>query len=682
MKKSATISSSFGLTLGAIGVVYGDIGTSVLYAVKEVFITGHVAFNTQNIYGILSLFTWTITFIVSLKYIVLVLRADNNGEGGLIAMLALALNGVKNRPNLHSIILLVGIFGTCLFYGDGVITPAISVLSAVEGLTVFSPELHEVVIPLTLTILFSLFFVQKFGTKGIGKFFGPIMLVWFILIAALGIYHILSHVEILYALNPIYAISFIHHNPSLSFILLGAIVLCVTGAEALYADMGHFGKQPIRLAWFTIVMPALILNYFGQGAFLLNHPEASINPFFLMIPHSLRIPMIVMATLATVIASQALISGSFSITKQVIQLGLLPRMRVFYTNIKETGQIYIPMINWGLFLTICFAVIMFKTSNALAAAYGIAVCTDMLITTTLTYFVVRYVWNYSIYICFGVTGLFFIVDLLFWSSNLLKLFHGGWFPILLGTSMFIMMVTWRDGQQLVHRAHVTTKVDLKQFLDQLFNSFTAKRLQKVLNDTETKIQLLGTPPESAMHENFLELQSQHLALQEKLDCHTDYHTLFNNIQLIDGVAVFLVAEEDIVPIALKQNLKHNKCLHRTNLFVTVQMHEIPWIGQHKRANVTYLGHNCWKVVLNFGFKNDIDIPEALQNIQSFNFELKPSELSYYLSNETVIASEHVEGMALWREKLFAHMHRNAGAAAEFLKLPSNNVVEMRAKVEI
>ena len=358
------------LTLGAIGVVYGDIGTSVLYSVKEVFNSGLVEFTPANIYGILSIFIWTITVIVSLKYITLVLQADNHGEGGLVAMLALASSSIRHRPKLHHIIVLIGIFGTCLFYGDGVITPAISVLSAVEGMVVVSPHLHEFVIPATLAILFALFFVQKFGTKGIGKFFGPIMVLWFICIAGLGLYHVSQNLMVLQALNPLYALQFISHYPLLAFILLGAIVLCVTGGEALYADMGHFGKRPIRLAWFFIVMPALMLNYLGQGAFLLAHPEAKSNPFFLMIPDMLRIPMVLLATMATVIASQALISGAFSITKQVIQLGFLPRLRIVYTNIKEVGQVYIPAVNWGLFVAIVFAVVMFKSSGALAAEIG------------------------------------------------------------------------------------------------------------------------------------------------------------------------------------------------------------------------------------------------------------------------------------------------------------------------
>ena len=392
-----------GLTLGAIGVVYGDIGSSVLYSIKEVFGSGHVAFTPDNVYGILSIFFWTLTVIVSLKYVALVLRADNNGEGGLVAMLALASSSVRDKPKLRRVLLVVGIFGTCLFYGDGVITPAISVLSAVEGLEVVSPTFKRFVIPLTLLILLCLFAVQKRGTSGIGKFFGPITLVWFIAIAMLGVHHIFDHPEILWAVSPHYAVMFVWEQPFTAFIILGTVVLCVTGGEALYADMGHFGKKPIRLAWFSIVMPCLTLNYFGQGALLLAEPEAVKNPFFNMAPDWALIPLVILATAATVIASQALITGAFSVTKQVIQLGYLPRLQVFHTREKETGQIYMPLVNWGLFVVIVLAVVMFKTSSNLAAAYGIAVCTDMLITTVLTFFVIRYAWKYPLWLCIAAT---------------------------------------------------------------------------------------------------------------------------------------------------------------------------------------------------------------------------------------------------------------------------------------
>ena len=612
------------MTLGAIGVVYGDIGTSVLYSVKEVFGSGHVPFTEENVYGILSIFFWTLTAIVSLKYVTLVLRADNNGEGGLVAMLALASRSVADRPELRKVLLVVGIFGTCLFYGDGVITPAISVLSAVEGLEVVSPAFKRYVIPLTLVILFGLFAVQKKGTTGIGKFFGPITVVWFIVIALLGISHIVTNPAILLAVSPHYALGFTYHNPHITFIILGAVVLCVTGGEALYADMGHFGKKPIRVAWFTVVMPALTLNYFGQGALLLKNPEAVKNPFFMMAPDWALIPLVCLATMATVIASQALISGAFSVTKQVIQLGYLPRLNIIHTSVRETGQIYIPLVNWGLFVAIVFAVVMFKSSSNLAAAYGIAVCTDMLITTILTFFVVRYGWKYPLWLCIASTGYFFVVDFAFFASNMMKLLDGGWFPLAIGGAIFLLMITWKDGRRLMHEAQSVDALDLKSFLESIFIS----------------------PPVR-----------------------------------VGGTAVFLTSEEGTVPNAMLHNLKHNKVLHDHNLFVTVRSHEVPWIPLGKRAEIESLGHNCWQIVLNYGFKNDPDVPKALEQIKDRGCEFEPMSTSYFLSRDSIIPTVG-GGMAIWREKLFAQMHRNASAAADFLNLPNNSVVEMGSKIEI
>ena len=621
---SSSKSSIAALTLGAIGVVYGDIGTSVLYALKEVFGSGHVPFTPDNIYGILSIFFWTLTTIVSVKYVTLVLRADNHGEGGLVAMLALASQSVKDKPKLRKVLLMVGIFGTCLFYGDGVITPAISVLSAVEGLEIISPAFKKAVIPLTLIILFCLFAVQKRGTAGIGKFFGPITLVWFAVIAVLGLYHIASHPEILWAVSPHYAVMFMWENPGTTFIILGAVVLCVTGGEALYADMGHFGKKPIRVAWFTVVMPALTLNYFGQGALLLNDPSAVKNPFYMMAPEWALIPLVVLATMATVIASQALITGAFSVTKQVIQLGYLPRLQILHTSVKETGQIYMPFVNWGLFVLIVLAVALFKSSSNLAAAYGIAVCTDMLITTVLTFFVIRYNWNMPLYLCIGATGFFFIVDFAFWASNLLKFFEGGWFPLVIGAGIFLLMLTWSDGRRLLNNSLKAESFSLVDFLEAIFVA----------------------PPVR-----------------------------------VEGTAVFLTAEPGNVPNALLHNLKHNKVLHRQNLFVTVRSQEVPWIGMNKRLEIEHLGHDCWQVIVNYGFKNDPDLPKALESLKGHGAELDPMTTSYFLSRDIVIPTIG-GGMATWREKLFAQMHLNASAAAEFLKLPNNSVVELGSKIEI
>jgi KUP system potassium uptake protein len=621
---AASKSSLTALTLGAVGVVYGDIGTSVLYAVKEVFGSGHVPFTADNIYGILSIFFWTLTVIVSLKYVVLVLRADNNGEGGLVAMLALASQSVKDRPQLRRVLLLVGIFGTCLFYGDGVITPAITVLGAVEGLEVVSPAFKKYLVPLALIILLGLFMVQKRGTASIGRFFGPVMVVWFLVIALLGVVNIASDPKILWALSPHYALGFVLNNPGITFVILGAVVLCVTGAEALYADMGHFGKKPIRLAWFTVAMPALTLNYFGQGALLLHNPAAVKNPFFMMAPDWALLPLVGLATLAAVIASQALISGAFSVTKQVIQLGYLPRLQVQHTSVKDTGQIYLPFVNWGLFATIVLAVVMFKSSSNLAAAYGIAVCTDMLITTILTFFVIRYSWHYPLALCVGATSFFLLVDLAFWASNLLKLFDGGWFPLLIGGVIFMLMMTWKDGRRLLNQKLQADAIDLKSFLEAVFVS----------------------PP-----------------------------------LRVDGTAVFLTAGPGTVPNAMLHNLKHNKVLHQNNLFVTVRNHEVPWIGLDKRVEIESLGHDCWQVVIHYGFKNDPNIPKALQQIKGHGCELDSMTTSNFLSRDTVVPTID-SGMAQWREKLFSQMHHNASAAADFLKLPNNAVVELGSKIEI
>ncbi|MBP6598995.1 MAG: KUP/HAK/KT family potassium transporter, partial [Giesbergeria sp.] len=454
--------------LGAIGVVYGDIGTSVLYSVKEVFGGGHVPFTPDNVHGILSLFFWTLTVIVSLKYVTLVLRADNHGEGGLVAMLALAAQTVKDQPRLRKWLLLVGIFGTCLFYGDGVITPAITVLGAVEGLEVISPQFKKYVVPITLAVLLLLFMVQKRGSASIGRYFGPVMVVWFVAISALGVLNIADNPRILWAINPMYALRFIFEQPGITFIILGAVVLCVTGAEALYADMGHFGRRPIRVTWFSVVMPALTLNYFGQGALLLKNPAAVKNPFFMMAPDWALVPMVLLATLAAVIASQALISGAFSVTKQVIQLGYLPRLRIFHTSVQEAGQIYLPFINWSLFVLIVLAVVMFKSSSALASAYGIAVTTDMLITTVLTFFVIRNAWRLPLALSLAATAFFFTVDFAFWASNLLKLLDGGWFPLVIASGIFLLMKTWEDGRRLMRAALANDALALPAFLESVF----------------------------------------------------------------------------------------------------------------------------------------------------------------------------------------------------------------------
>ncbi len=610
--------------LGAVGVVYGDIGTSVLYSVKEVFGGGHVPFTPDNVHGILSIFFWTLTVIVSLKYVTLVLRADNHGEGGLVAMLALASQTVKHQPRLRRVLLLVGIFGTCLFYGDGIITPAITVLGAVEGLEVISPAFKQYVVPLTLVILLMLFMVQKRGSASIGRYFGPVMVVWFIAISALGILNIADNPSILWAINPYYALRFIVEQPGITFIILGAVVLCVTGAEALYADMGHFGRRPIRVTWFTVVMPALTLNYFGQGALLIKHPEAVKNPFFMMAPDWALVPMVLLATMAAVIASQALISGAFSVTKQVIQLGYLPRLRILHTSVKESGQIYLPFVNWALFAMIVLAVGMFKSSSALASAYGIAVTTDMLITTVLTFFVIRNAWRLPLALSIAATVFFFVVDFAFWASNLLKLLDGGWFPLAIASAIFMFMKTWKDGRRLLRAALASEALVLSEFLQSVFVH----------------------PPVR-----------------------------------VEGTAVFLSGTAGTVPNALLHNLKHNKVLHAQNIFVTVNNHEVPWIDADQRVELQALGSDCWQVVIHYGFMDDPDVPLALSLLQGQGCEIEPMRTSYFLSRDTIIPTVGA-GMAPWREKLFAQMHHNASGAADFLHLPSNAVVELGSKIEI
>jgi len=621
---TASKSSLTALTLGAIGVVYGDIGTSVLYAFKEVFVSGHVPITTENILGILSLFFWTLTIIVTLKYVLLIMRADNLGEGGLMALLALASQSVKDRPQLRRVLLMIGVFGVALFFGDGVITPAITVLGAVEGLEIVTPAAKTYVVPISLIVLVILFFAQRRGTGDIGKIFGPIMVIWFIAIAGTGLVQIVQNPKVLEAMWPGHALGFIVEHYRIGFVTLGAVFLCVTGAEALYADMGHFGKTPIRIAWFGLVMPCLLLNYFGQGALVLANPKAAENPFYLMTPGWAMIPMVVLATAAAVIASQALISGAYSATKQTIQLGFLPRLSILHTSIRDTGQIYIPAVNWLLLAGVIAAVTLFGSSSALAAAYGISVSLVMVITTLLTFYVLRYKWAYPLSLCIAATAFFVTVDLAFFASNSLKIVQGGWFPLAMALGLYVIMTTWKDGRRLLNEKLRTDSIDLNSFLEAVF----------------------VTPPVR-----------------------------------VDGTAVFLTAEPGTVPNAMLHNLKHNKVLHANNLFVTVRNHEVPWISMAKRLEVESLGHHCWQVIVNYGFKGDPDLPKALQLIKGRGCDLDPMTTSYFLSRDIIVPTIG-SGMAQWREKLFAQMHHNASGAANFLNLPNNAVVELGSKVEI
>jgi len=621
---TASKSSLAALTLGAIGVVYGDIGTSVLYAFKEVFVSGHVPINEPNVLGVLSLFFWALMVVVSLKYVVLIMRADNSGEGGLMALLALASLSTRNTPRVRGVLVVLGVFGVALFFGDGVITPAISVLSAVEGLEIISPASKPYVVPLSLMVLAALFLVQRRGTGDIGRFFGPITVVWFLVIGALGLVHIADNPTVLRAISPLHALRFSIDHYHLAFITLGAVFLCLTGAEALYADMGHFGKKPIRIAWFGLVLPSLVFNYFGQGALVLADNEAVANPFFNMAPQWALIPLVLLATAATVIASQALITGAFSATKQTIQLGFLPRLTILHTSIRDTGQIYVPAVNWLLMAGVVASVAFFGSSSALAAAYGISVSMVMIITTIMTFFVVRYGWGLPLPLCIASTGVFFLIDASFFASNLLKIAQGGWFPLAMAAGLYVVMSTWKEGRRLMSQKLRADALDLTSFLEAVFVSPPAR---------------------------------------------------------VEGTAVFLTVDIGTVPNALLHNLKHNKVLHNNNLFVTVRNHEVPWIGLDKRLQIDALGHDCWQVIVNYGFKNDPDLPKALQQIKGRGCELDPMTTSYFLSRDTVVPTLG-HGMAPWREKLFAQMHHNASAAADFLNLPNNSVVELGSKIEI
>ena len=612
------------LTVTALGVVFGDIGTSPLYALREVFHSAHLQVTRDNILGVLSLLFWTMTLVVSFKYVLLILRADNNGEGGLIAMMALATQAVKERPELRRRLLLLGLFGTAIFFGDAVITPAITVLGAVEGIDVYAPQYHGLIVPLALVILTGLFAFQRMGTAVVGKFFGPVMLVWFAVLTLLGLPHIVGNPQVLEALNPLHALGFATQHRWMAFVALGAAVLVVTGGEALYADLGHFGKQPIRWGWYGLVMPALVINYFGQGALLLAEPTAIKNPFYLLAPDWAEIPLFALATVAATVASQALISASFSVAKQAMQLGILPRMRIWHTSVKETGQIYVPAINWALYAFVVVAVVFFESSSRLTNAYGVAVTMDMTITTVMTFFVIRHGWKLPLWLCVVATGFFFAIDLLFLASNLLKIPTGGWFPLAIGIWCFTLMLTWKQGRRLMSDALREQAIDLPSFLQAVFVN----------------------PPTR-----------------------------------VEGSAVFLSSEPGITPNALLHNLKHNKVLHAQNLFVTVRHHEKPWVPFDKRLELESLGNRCWQVTLHFGFKNEPDVPFALQLLETHGIHLDDMQTSYFLSRDQVIPTLR-GGMALWREKLFASMHRNAGAAADFLSLPTNRIVELGSKVEI
>jgi KUP system potassium uptake protein len=610
------------LTLAAMGVVYGDIGTSPLYAFKETFHKEHgLALQQAEVMGVLSLIFWAVMLVVSVKYIIFMMRADNRGEGGSLALLALAMR-INRNPRFTTIIAVLGIFAAALFYGDSMLTPAISVLSAVEGLGLVAPSLNSFVVPLTLMILTALFFIQSRGTASVGAWFGPVMSVWFFTLACLGLWHIASMPSILQALNPMYAIALFQQHALTAFIALGSVVLALTGAEALYADMGHFGKRPIRIAWTAFVAPALVLNYFGQGALVLQNPDAIINPLYSMVPEWALLPMILLAACATIIASQAVISGAFSVTRQAIQLQLLPRIPTIHTSASESGQIYIPFINWILFVAVVVLVVGFGSSSNLAAAYGVAVTGTMLIDSLLLTFVMLLSWTWNRYLTAAFALLFVLVDTAFFTANFLKIFHGGWFPLAIGLVIFTLLTTWRSGR---------------------------RRVVEHLRQGAMPINLF--------------LQSA------------------ASIQRVPGTAVFLTSNPEGTPPALLHNLKHNKVMHETLILLTVYTQDQPTVATSDRLQIAPLGEGFYRAQLNFGYLDDQDVPNSLLSLAPPDLPLDPMQTSYFLSRETLLPARQ-SLLALWREHLFAWMVRNAATPLHTFHLPPNRVIELGQQITL
>jgi KUP system potassium uptake protein len=612
------------LMLGAMGVVYGDIGTSPLYTLKEAF-TGHhsVDVTHDNVLGILSLVFWSIMIIVTLKYVTIIMRADNRGEGGIMALTALVLRATHD-PRRRWILMLLGLFGAALFYGDSMITPAISVLSAVEGLEVATPAFKRYVVPVAIAVLIVLFAVQRHGTARVGALFGPVMLLWFSTLGLLGIWNILRYPEVLEAVNPLHAVQFFTFNGWHGYFALGSVVLAVTGAEALYADMGHFGRNPIRYAWLSFVLPALLLNYFGQGAVILHDPSAVRSPFYLQVPPWGLFPLLILATAATVIASQAVITGAYSLTRQAIQLGYCPRMDVLQTSEHEIGQIYLPWINWVLLAAIIGLVLGFQSSSNLAAAYGIAVTATMAIDSILIFVVMRFLWGWHIALALPVAAFFLLIDIAYFASNAIKIVEGGWFPVLIGVALFVLLATWRRGREILFARMRPGAIPLEPF-----------------------IQSIAIHPPTR----------------------------------VPGTAVFLTTSQEGVPHALLHNLNHNKVLHERILLLTVVTEEVPRVPDADRVEVEAKEAGFYRMTVRYGFKDEPDIPQALDLAVSQGLQFEPMETSYFLSRETLIPTVS-PGMALWREKLFVAMARNSGSATAYFKLPTNRVVELGTQVEI
>ncbi|MEN3952185.1 potassium transporter Kup [Iodidimonas sp. SYSU 1G8] len=611
------------LALGAVGVVFGDIGTSPLYTMKEAFAGAHpLALDAPHVYGVISLIFWAVMAIVSFKYVMLMMRADNKGEGGSLALLTL-VSHLTQSSRLFPVVALLGIFAAALFYGDSMITPAISVLGAVEGLEIAAPGLHDLIVPITVVILIGLFVIQKHGTAVVGRFFGPIMLVWFLTLAGLGVLNIIDHPEILAAVNPYYAVDFFIKDQWIAFLALGSVVLAVTGAEALYADMGHFGRPPIRRGWFALVLPALMLNYFGQGALLINDPAAIDNPFYRLAPDWALWPLLGLATLAAIIASQAVISGAFSVTRQAVQLGYLPRLRVQHTSEAAIGQIYVPFVNWSLLVAVILLVLGFGSSTNLAAAYGVAVTATMFIDTLLLAFVMFMLWRIPRWRAIALLTVFVIIDLAFLGANLTKIPDGGWFPLFAGLALFVLLTTWKRGRLLVRASQARDAIPTDTFLA----SLSAK------------------------------------------------------IQRVPGTAVYMSGRSDGVPHALLHNLKHNKVLHDTNIFLTMQIEEVPRLNNEEALECTELREGFFRIIYHYGFMQDPDVPRALRLAAAHGFTFNMMQTSFFLGRETVIPSVR-PGMAMWRESLFAWMTRNAASAMDFFEIPANRVVEMGSQIEI
>jgi KUP system potassium uptake protein len=612
------------LTLTALGVVFGDIGTSPLYAFRECFHGTHaLAVSRTNVLGVLSLIFWSLIVVVSVKYLVFILRADNRGEGGILALTALVVP-VRAAAGRYRMLLLLGLFGAALLCGEGIITPSISVLSAVEGLEVATPFFTPYVIPITIGLIVLLFFFQHRGTGGMGKVFGPIIVLWFFVLAGLGGWRIAGAPGVLAAVNPLHALRFFGHNGWHGFVVLGTVFLCATGAESLYADMGHFGKLPIRIGWFSLVLPALLLNYFGQGALLLTDPKAAEHPFYHLAPGWATYPLVVLATIATVIASQAVISGAFSLTHQAVQLGFTPRLEIEHTSARERGQIYVPAVNWALMLGCIGLVLSFGSATRLAAAYGIAVTSTMVITTILFYAVERRRWKWRRWVALLLCGTFLTVDLSFFGANLLKVAHGGWFPLTVALLVFTLMTTWKTGRRVLADRLRRSTVPLRPFLH-------------------------GLAVEPVVR--------------------------------VPGISVFMYSNPHGVPPALLHNLKHNRVLHETVIILTVETQEIPRVASSDRLEVVPLDHGFYRVILRYGFMEEPDVPVELMRVRLPGQQLDMQQVSYFLSRETLLATDH-PGMWIWREKLFAWMTRNARPATSYFNLPPNRVVELGMQVEI